>query len=146
MPQPHHGARRVGADFNFCGYDPSGNKAHIVAHLYGPGYCGPEYPVHLIPPRFSGISQPPPRYGSPNLRQIPWLPVNFIPHLPPFYFGRPRSPYLPAPLHFDPDIIAALVSFPQRHAIHDDGEEGHEAVHQWKDGGEQLYKHVPEIH
>lgn len=134
---PYHSARRVlGADFNFCGYDPSGDKAHVVAHLYGPGYRGPEYPAHLIPPRFSGKSQSSPRYGSPSIHQIPWLPANFVPRPPPFYFGRPQGPYLPAPLYFDPDVVAALVPRPRRHGIHNDGEEAHEAVSEIKDGGE----------
>jgi hypothetical protein len=95
---------------------------------------------HLVPPRFSGKSHPPPCYGPPNLEQIPWLPANFIPCPPPFYFGRPCGPYLPAPLHFNPDIIAALVPYPQQHKVCGDNElepfEGHKFVNEIEDGGE----------
>lgn len=137
MPYPSANARRVGADFNFCGYDPHGEKAHIVAHLYGPGYRGSEYPAHLIAPRFSGKSRAPPRYGAPNLEQIPWLPVGFVPRPPPFYFGKPYGPYLPSPLHFDLDVIAALLSRPRRHCNVELGlPEGCNIVNEVKDGGE----------
>lgn len=131
--------RRLGANFNFCGYDPRGEKAHIVAHIYGPTYCGPEYPAHCIPPRFCGKSQAPPRYGSPSLSQIPWLPAGFIPRVPPFYLGRPRGPYLPAPVHFDPDILGALVSRTQQRKVYDEGgvdQQEAQSATEVRDGGE----------
>lgn len=135
MQHYHYPTRRLGRDYNFCGYDPRGERAHVAAHLYGPGYRGPDYPAHLIPPRFSGTSQAPPRYGSPNLHQIPWLPANFVPHIPPYYFGKPHGPYLPAPLHFNPEFIGALVSRPRRHEL--SGElEDQNLVNEVQDGGE----------
>lgn len=136
----HRSARRIGGDFNFCGYDPGGVKAHIVAHLYGPGYHGTNYPAHSIPTRFSGRSRPPPRYGSPNQQQIPWLPANFVPRSPPLYFGRPCGPYLPAPLHFDSEIIGALISRSRRPRVPGHGgsglPEGNNLVNEVKAGGE----------
>jgi hypothetical protein len=94
------------SDYNIFGYDPEGRLAHLVAHFYGPAWMPTSF-THL--PDLYGEDLAPPRYGLPAPQQVPCLPANFTPHLPPFYSGIPTPPYLPGPAEFNPKIFDALL-------------------------------------
>lgn len=94
------------SNYNAFGRDPAGRLAHIAAHFYGPAWQ-PKSFAHLK--RLEGRELAPPRYGYPAPEQRLHLPANFVPHLPPSYYGAPRPPYLPGPATFDPKVFAALL-------------------------------------
>lgn len=93
---------RVSADYNIFGYDPNGFIAHLAMWFYGPTW----FPRYLGPrPVYDGAIQPP-RYGPPATHQKPCLPKDFTPCLPPYHYGIPYPPYLPAPQSFHPDLAS----------------------------------------
>ena len=96
----------AGADYNAFGYDPKGILASVAAFFFGPAWV-PAIPCQP-PPSFK-FNLAPPRYGPPNQQQLPLLPDDFIPELPPCYFGSPMPPYLPGPDRFDRHNFAALL-------------------------------------
>lgn len=95
-----------GADYNIFGYDPEGRMASLAAMFYGPAWQ-PVVQDNLL--SFTDIVVAPPRYGAPCPQQLPALPQDFVPRLPPCYWGPPDPGYLAGPNTFNRDNFAAIL-------------------------------------
>jgi hypothetical protein len=92
----------VGANYNAFGRDPNRLIAYLAAFLFGPNWV-PPFPAQV----FAGPPQPP-RFGQPAQYQLQSLPPDFIPNLPPNFFGPPHRPYLKPPVPFDIELFDAI--------------------------------------
>lgn len=66
-------------DYSAFGHDPRGTWANAGALLIGPHWRPDQEGI----PRYAGNEVAAPHYGPPADYQIPHLPENFVPRLPP---------------------------------------------------------------